>query len=88
LDYQQANLSFEIVKENLDIMSNQLKIAQLTYELGHSVDGSSPLVNLLQAQEQYANVEQSVAAAEFGRNLAYRNFLKEVGYAHFLKDNE
>jgi hypothetical protein len=42
----------------------------------------------LQAQEQYASVEQSIAAAEFGRNLAYRNFLKEVGYAHFLKDNE
>lgn len=88
LDYQQASLSYDIALENLEIMNNQLRIAELTYELGHSTDGSSPLVGLLQAQEQYASVEQSIAAAEFGRNLAYRNFLKEVGYAHFLKDNE
>ncbi|MFP4456556.1 MAG: TolC family protein [Clostridia bacterium] len=88
MDYQQAEMSYETALENLDIMKEQLDIAQLTYELGQGSNGSSPLVGLLQAQEQLANVEQSVAAAEFGKNLAWKNYLKEVGYAHFLDDNE
>lgn len=88
LDYQQADFSYEIAKENLEIMKDQLAIAELAHEIGYSVTGGSPLIALLEVQEQYASVEQGIASAEFGRNLAMQNYLKEVGYAHFLKNNK
>jgi hypothetical protein len=88
MDWQNAEYAYGLSLENLKIMQNQIEIAELAYELGFSSNASSPMSNLLQAQEQLVTIEQALAATEFGRNLALQNYLKEIGYAHYLRFEE
>ena len=80
LDWQNANYAYDMLKMNVALVENQLQIAQVSYDIGYSAGQGSPLSNLLQAQEQLASMEQALTSAEFGRNLAWQNFLKEVNY--------
>ncbi len=88
LDWQNAEYAYELSLENLEIIKKQLEIAEVAYELGFSSNSGSPMANLLQAQEQLASLEQALASAEFGRNLALQNYLREIGYAHYLREKE
>jgi len=79
-DWQNADYAYQLTLANLGLVENQLHIAETSFDIGYSSGGSSPLAALLQAQEQVATIEQGLTAAEFGRNLAWQNFLKEIGY--------
>ncbi len=83
--WQQAVEARELMAQNLNLMENQLEVAEKAFNMGYSLSKSTPLINLLQAQEQYAALEQGMVKAELSSNLAYLNYLQEVGYSQFLR---
>ncbi len=78
-DWQNAEYALEQTAANLTLVENQMNIAKISFDIGYSGGGESPLVGLLKAQEQVATLEQALAVAEFGRNLAWQKYLQEVG---------
>lgn len=89
MDWQNADYAYQQIKENLALVNNQLNIAQVSFDVGYSGKGESPLITLLEAGEQVAKLEQALTTAEFNRNLAWQNFMKEIGYVkEDLKEEE
>ncbi|QOR34152.1 TolC family protein [Clostridium sp. 'deep sea'] len=89
MDWQNADYAYQQIQENLALVNNQLNIAQVSFDVGYSGKGESPLITLLEAGEQVAKLEQALTTAEFNRNLAWQKFLKEIGYVkEDLKEEE
>ena len=80
IDWQNAEYAYQQINKNLELVNNQMKIAEVSFDVGYSGKGESPLIALLQAGEQVAKLEEALTTAEFNRNLAWQRFLKEIGY--------